>query len=161
MYTVICDNPFYKGQDTAVAFERVEDHAQTQVDDLEQAQELVRDHPHLYCPALNAQTHDDMPDAAKEDSTSTDTGDGDAGDGADSSDAPASPEDEPQEDTQEADDLTVIDGIGPSTAQGLEDAGIDTIAQLADADAEALAEAMENVTADYMSVLIERAANYE
>jgi len=53
-------------------------------------------------------------------------------------------EDEPspdEESSAESEPLTSITGIGPSYADSLEDAGIDTVQQLADADAFELADA--------------------
>jgi len=84
-------------------------------------------------PTNGAETTTDAADTSPDDTATTDT--------AEPSEATeTTAEEAPADDETAAADLEDIDGIGPAYAQRLRDAGVTSVADLADADAEALAE---------------------
>jgi predicted flap endonuclease-1-like 5' DNA nuclease len=99
------------------------------------------------------------PDEAAEAAEAVDVDTGDEAAAADDADAADETGDESDTEPTESPSPDVLKGIGPAYAERLADAGIDTVAALAAADADAVADDID-VSAKRVSRWIERAKEY-
>ena len=126
-YTVICANPFHKrasvtvgDEEHAVSFERDGDVAKA-----------------TGLPSAVAEALLEADDAYQVPAPEEDPGfpEVDASENLSSEDA--------DEEAQSSESVTAVDGIGPARAEDLSEAGIETVAALAEADAEMVADATD------------------
>jgi predicted flap endonuclease-1-like 5' DNA nuclease len=127
-----------EGTNVAVAREREEDEETTEADEA-----AGTDAPAAESAESDASVDDDGLETEaggdEEDEESTDTDEADAADEADDGET----DDAADDGETDADPVDTVSGIGPAYAERLAAAGVETVADLLDADADAVADATE------------------